>query len=209
MNNTTFSEKDSLELISQMLKQTKQNLQAGSGKTFLYNGYTGVALSFVISALVHTTSDPRWAALYFLMFMPGILIRMKEKRHKPEVVTYTDKAVYGIWEVIGTLFAVTAAALAGIRWMTGCPDFVAIMLPLSLLYCSIGTSMTGAILRIPALVRVPIPAFLTAICMLTVLSGQSNASPLNHLLFGLSMIFAMILPGHILNRKSEKTCSKN
>ena len=38
MKENTFSEKDSLELISQMLKQTKKNLEVGSGNIFLYYG---------------------------------------------------------------------------------------------------------------------------------------------------------------------------
>ena len=40
MKENTFSEKDSLELISQMLKQTKDNLGVGSGNIFLYCGYS-------------------------------------------------------------------------------------------------------------------------------------------------------------------------
>ena len=43
MKENLFSEKDSLELISQMLKQTKQNMEVGSGNVFLYYGYSAFA----------------------------------------------------------------------------------------------------------------------------------------------------------------------
>ena len=56
MKKSTFSEKDSLELISQMLKQTKKNLEVGSGNIFLYYGYSAFFISLIVFVLVYFTA---------------------------------------------------------------------------------------------------------------------------------------------------------
>ena len=63
MKERLFSEKDSLELISQMLKQTRQNLEVGSGNIFLYYGYAALAISLLVFVLIFLTGNPVWAAL--------------------------------------------------------------------------------------------------------------------------------------------------
>ena len=50
-----FTEKESLELISQMIQMTKENLERGSGNVFLIYGYAAVALSVVVYAAVYIT----------------------------------------------------------------------------------------------------------------------------------------------------------
>ena len=84
-----LSEKDSLELISQMLKQTRQNLEVGSGNIFLYYGYAALTISLLVFVLIFLTGNPVWAALWFVMFIVSFVIqREKRKRIKPHVVTY-------------------------------------------------------------------------------------------------------------------------
>ena len=69
MKEKLFSEKDSLELISQMLKQTRQNLEVGSGNIFLYYGYAALTISLLVFVLIFLTGNPVWAALWFVMFI--------------------------------------------------------------------------------------------------------------------------------------------
>ena len=62
-----FTEKESLELISQMIQMTKENLERGSGNVFLIYGYAAVVLSIVVYAAVYITGRPLWNALWFLI----------------------------------------------------------------------------------------------------------------------------------------------
>ena len=55
MNNQNFSEKESLELISQMIQQSKKNMEIGSENVQFYYGYPAVALSILVYFLVHLT----------------------------------------------------------------------------------------------------------------------------------------------------------
>ncbi len=208
MKENTFSEKDSLELISQMLKQTKQNLEVGSGNIFLYYGYSAFVISVIVFGLVYFTTNPIWAALWFLMFVPNIIIGIKNKKEKPRVVTYMDKAIINTWFVIGTLFFLTIIAIIILGL---CMDKISftLMLPLGLLYAAIGTSITGIIMNEKILVYTPLFSFFIAIYMLLALNLQNGATAFWHLYFGVAFVFMMVIPGHIINRKSIRQCSKN
>ena len=105
MKENNFSEKDSLELISQMLKQTKD------GNIFLYYGYSAFFISLIVFGFVYFTANNVWAALWSLMFVPSVIICVKDKKDKPHVVTYMDKAIANTWLVIGALFSLTVVAI--------------------------------------------------------------------------------------------------
>ena len=48
MEEQKMNEKESLELIAQMIRVTKQSIGSGSGNKFLMYGYTAAILSIVI-----------------------------------------------------------------------------------------------------------------------------------------------------------------
>lgn len=208
MNEKSFSEKDSLELISQMLRQTKRNMEVGSGNIFLYCGYSALIISIIVFAVVYFTSNPAWASLWFLMFVPNVLMRFKNKKEKPEVVTYMDKAIANIWSVIGAMFILTIIAIFVFGFYLGCCNFV-LMLPLSLLYAGIGTAITGLIINVKVLIYTPLLAFLIGIYMLVVLVSANEPTVFWHLYFGIAIVFMMIVPGHVINRISKRQCLKN
>lgn len=83
------------------------------------------------------------------------------------------------------------------------------MLPLSLIYAGIGTSITGTIMNEKILVYMPLLGFFIAIYMLLALSLQNVSTTFWHLYFGMAFVFMMIIPGHVINRKSVKLCSRN
>ena len=53
MEEQKMNEKESLELIAQMIRVTKQSIGSGCGNKFLMYGYTAAILSIVIYALVY------------------------------------------------------------------------------------------------------------------------------------------------------------
>lgn len=205
MTESRFSEKESIELISQMIKQTKQNMELGSGNIFLYYGYSAVVISIVVFGLLQFTQNAVWSALWFLMFLPAMLIKLKSAKQKPQVVTYMDKAIQNTWSVVGSLFALTVIAIPIIGSTIGVCNF-ALMLPLSLLYAGIGTSITGVITNARLLIYTPLIAFAVAIYMLVVLETGENITAMWHLYFGFSFLAMMVIPGHVLNKKSSEIC---
>ena len=203
MEEKKFIEKESLELISQMIQATRKNLVKGQGNYFIIYGYTAAILSIIIYTLLCITHTPWWWAGWFLMFLPVIILSFKEKRNTPTVVTYTDSMVNKVWQVVGTLFSLTVLVMLALSFIVGRCDFT-LMLPLCLLYASIGTAITGLVIREKCLLYLPFVGFVFAIYMLMSYTINNSATILWNLYFGLSFVVMMIIPGHILNNKSEK-----
>ena len=208
MKENNFTEKESLELISRMIQQTKQNLQVGSGNMLLYYGYTSVVISIAVYLLCHFTSQMYWHNLWFLMFIPMIYERIIQNKRKPSVVTYMDRSIANLWKVINALLVVTVLTILimGIFMKV----FILIpMLPLALLYVGIGIACMGVIMNEKSMTYFPLISFVISIYMLISLLMNGSFSLEWNLLGGLSFLLMLVVPGHILNYKSLKQCSKN
>lgn len=205
MKESNFTEKESLELISQMIQQSKKNMEVGSGNILLYYGYPAVILAVAVYVLVHTTHNPVWSALWFLMFVPFILVGLAKKKSKPRVITHVEKAISSTWGILGWLFFLSVIGIVAIGAVTGSCNF-ALMLPLSLLYAGIGISITGVITDFRLMIYTPLAAFLAAIYMLVSLVAYALVADWWNLLFGASFLIMMIIPGHFLNFKVKESC---
>lgn len=209
MEERKLSEKESLDLITQMINSSKRNMEVGSGNVFLYWGYFTVFLSIVISILIMCTQSYIWSWGWMAMFMVGPVISYKQRGHEPAVVTYTDKTISKVWQVFGCMFGLTFVLIAIFcSFYERSFNFI-LMLPLSLLYCGLGVSINGIILREKWMIYSPVVAFVLVIYMLMALMEHGSVTVLWNLYFGLSFIVIMIIPGHILNNKAKKQCLKN
>ena len=203
MEEKKFTEKESLELISHMIQATRKNLVKDQGNYFIIYGYTAAILSVIIYTLLRMIPAPWWWAGWFLMFLPVIILLLKGKRNSPTVVTYTDSMVNKVWQVVGTLFSLTVLVMLALSLLVGKCDFM-LMLPLCLLYASIGTAITGLVIREKCLSYTPFAGFVFAIYMLMNYTINNSIDIRWNLYFGLSFVIMMIIPGHVLNNKSEK-----
>lgn len=203
MEEKKFTEKESLELISHMIQATRKNLVKDQGNYFIIYGYTAAILSVIIYTLLRMIPTPWWWAGWFLMFLPVIILLLKGKRNSPTVVTYTDSMVNKVWQVVGTLFSLTVLVMLALSLLVGKCDFM-LMLPLCLLYASIGTAITGLVIREKCLSYTLFAGFVFAIYMLMNYTINNSIDIRWNLYFGLSFVIMMIIPGHVLNNKSEK-----
>lgn len=205
MKESHFTEKESLELISQMIQQSKKNMEVGSGNILLYYGYPAVVLAVVVYVLAHTSHNNVWFALWFLMFVPSVLIRLAERKSKPRIITHVDKAINSTWRILGWLFFLSVVGIFAIGSIVGSCNF-ALMMPLSLLYAGIGMSITGVIMDFKLMVYTPLVAFSASIYMLVSLVAGISFADWWNLLFGASFLIMMIIPGHLLNHKAKESC---
>lgn len=208
MEDRKLSEKESLDLITQMISASKQNMEVGSGNVLLYWGYTTAILSVVLFALVTYTQDYLWSWGWMLMFAVGPIITYKQRGREMRVVTYTDKTIRKVWQVFGQMFWLSFVLMALFGGIHDQWDFI-LMLPLSLLYCGLGVSINGIILREKWMTYSPVVAFAFVIYMLMELISDEPGRALWYLYFGFSFVVMMIIPGHILNRKAKRQCLKN
>lgn len=203
MEEKKLNEKESLELITQMIRQSRRNMVVGSGNRFLLYGYSAVILSIIVFVLVRTTGHLTWAALWFGMFLPFIYSWLYDRKLRPAVVTYTDRMINETWKVIGTLFVITLLVMMILGYTLGSVNF-ALMMPLALIYCGIGTSITGLVIKDSVLAYLPLFGLVFAIYMLVALPSLAHTPATWHLYFGLSFFIMMVIPGHNLNAKCRK-----
>ncbi len=209
MEDKKLNEKESLALITQMINSSKKNMEIGQGNIMLIYGYFTTALSIVLFALISLTHDFIWSWGWMLMFVIWSIMSYRQRQKPPKVVTYTDKVISKVWQVMGWMFIVTFLTIGIIEFsFARYIDFI-LMLPLSLIYCGIGVSITGIIIQERWMTYTPLIAFIIAIYMLTMLMIGEKATTLWYLYFGLSFVFMMIIPGHIVNNKAKMQCLKN
>ena len=209
MEERTLNEKESLALITQMINSSKKNMEIGQGNIMLIYGYFTTALSIILFALISLTQNFIWSWGWMLMFVIWPIMSYRQRQKPPKVVTYTDKVISKVWQVMGWMFIVTFLTIGIIEFsFARYIDFI-LMLPLSLIYCGIGVSITGIIIQERWMTYTPLIAFIIAIYMLTMLMIGEKATTLWYLYFGLSFVFMMIIPGHIVNNKAKKQCLKN
>ena len=144
MEEKKISEQESLELINQMIEQTRRDSTVGSGNTFLIWGYVCMVVSLAVFVAAYT-GPGAWGWLYLgIPVMGGVatLIAGRKKKNAPS--TYTSKSINSIWACLAGVFAAYAVYCLG-YWaeMEGWSG----MFLLGLLLPGIGTYCTGTILK--------------------------------------------------------------
>ncbi|NTV19171.1 MAG: hypothetical protein HGA83_07060, partial [Bacteroidales bacterium] len=102
MEEKILSEKESLELISKMISETKNKLERGGGNIFLLWGYLGVCVSLIVYGLLNFTENYAVQWLWFLIPVIGYpaMFFMKGKSQTGSV-TFIGSVISKIWIVIG------------------------------------------------------------------------------------------------------------
>jgi hypothetical protein len=216
-----LNEKESLELIGQMINTAKNNLQKGTGKIFLLWGYLVAGISFATFILsINLPKQTEYYAylLWFFMIL-GLpfhfwLIRKREKEKL--VKTYIEKLMKWVWigftvsilvVVFGMLFDTlilfyfAPAAKKGhefIRW------FQWLLLPPFML-CLYGFALfvSGKAYGFRPLAIGGIICFITSFFLIISLH-ETGVVFLQQLLLCVSAVAGFVIPGHLLNRKEKK-----
>lgn len=206
MEEKKISEQESLELISQMIQQTKKDSAIGSGDTFLVWGYLCVICSLSVVAMAYFVGAGHWGWLYFAIPTLGFAIagfnanKLKKKYNGPS--TYSASSINSIWGCLSGVFAAyTIWCLMDLHAPAGWSG----MFMLGLLLPGIGTYCTGVILK---------ENVLRACGMIGIIIGLGFLHDLCCLgafitikwpiIMAISMAITLVVPGHYLNYKSKK-----
>lgn len=199
MEDKAINQKESLDLISEMIRKTRN--QPSTRKdfdAFLLYGYSAVAIAVMAWLAIRLTGNMRFMLIWFAMFLPYLWMSLTGKSRKPEVTTYLDSMLANVWKVIGSMFGLTVVAIAAIGALIGHIDF-SLMMPLSIIYGGIGTSMTGLVIKEKWFVWPPLAGLLVAIYMF--ITGTCDNSW--NLLFGASFLYFMVIPAHVVRAKIQ------
>lgn len=196
MKNEQQQAREQLELISRMIDQTRNRLTRNAGLPFLIWGYTALATTVAVAAALGITGDGRWHWLWFAIPLIGGSGMYFTRHRQQEARTFIDRVLGVIWTVLGvTIWIGTAPG-----WVGTVPHFPILMIVL--LLTGIGTAISGLVIRFPLLAVGGFVAIGLAPC-LTLFPGRMAL-----LLFGLGFALMMILPGHVLNYRSNHPSTK-
>ena len=205
MEERKFTEKESLELISQMISASRQRLQKGSGNPFLYYGYTSIAISAATFLLTRFSGSWAWNLLWMLMFIPAIVLWVKDRGSKPEVTSYIDRMLTNTWKVVLMLMVLSLVVILGSGFGSGTINLM-FMLPLALIFVCTGTLITGLTIGEGSIVGMTTIAFVMPILLLAGMVSGDDYLPVWNLAGGFSFLFSLVIPGHIINHRSSGSC---
>lgn len=186
MDDKRLNEKESLELIAQMIQNTKRRMAKNSGAPFLIWGYTTIIVSLLVWFLLTETGNYNWQWLWFLLptvaFPSTLWIARKQEKL---VTTYMDRVVGYVWIVFGWgAFFVSWVSI--FFWSMS-------VLFVILLMMGMGTALTGLIIKMKV---VTVCGTLGALASI----GCVCVHGLNQILvFAAAFVFMMVIPGHYMN----------
>jgi len=193
MEEKNLTEKASLELISQMITNSRRKLEDGNGIPFLIWGYATFFVSLMVYFFINATGDYHYHFLWFLIPVIGSIGMTVSKRNKTKhaghALNFIERVIGNIWMVIGIASFIASVGAFLVRYP---------VLPLMLLLMGIGTALTGLTIKFKPVI---ISGFIgMASCVLPfIIDGNGQI-----LVFGVIYLMMMVVPGHILNYKGRK-----
>lgn len=197
MEEKKLNEKESLELITRMIQNTRRNLDTGSGNIFLVWGYVGALLTLVVLAGVYFTKNPGWMWGFWGVPIIGYLLTylLMRKRQKA-AKSYIDKVLMQVWMILGLVCMM-------IVLMATNTERFEVILPLCAVVMSLGSIITGCIIRYTMFLVFPVLGLVWGMKSLFDALTQGT-SYVSLLWFVAIVVFAMIIPGHVLNYRARK-----
>ena len=199
MEERKLNEKESLELIAQMIQNSKKNLQVGRGNQFILWGWLGAITSLVVMGMLMWTKNPAWNWLWFAIPVIGWPTMMWQmKKEKKPVVTFTDKVLKAVWMSIGSI------GMLGTFLMAIYAKNMMLMLPGASILIAIGVFITGAILDDRALKTRTFGALLLIMMASCHIVFMQDDFYWYYITFSLGFIVMLVMPGYHLNKEAKK-----
>lgn len=181
--------KESLEIISRMMNDTRRNVMLDSRMPLLVWGWLSFAVSVMVYAGLRLTGDFRWNFAWFLILLIGIpLVKILKPAVRP-VTTAISKSLVVIWKMLAVLIAVFST-------VSFFADFK--ILSVVLMILAIGSFITGELIRYPFLKYSSVPGFVVSV-LLWWTTGLNQI-----LIFAVMMLIMMVLPAYKMKHDLSK-----
>ena len=219
MEEKKLDAQESIELITRMIRNTRQRLERHSGRPFLIWGYTTVAVSLLNYSLNIAGADPAWSLSWFLIPVLGILLmRLFPEKKSSEPRTEIDRIVNSLW-IVCSLALVPIFLFSFLHGLSYRPSLFALIT----LVMAIGTAATGLIVRSKVYTVAGFLAMAGSVLFALhdfrlgrlAQTVGIDAARLNNeiLIFAAIFVVMMIIPGHIINHRSrhekQEPCSRS
>ena len=200
-----FSAENSLRLITETIERSRRSMAKNSGKPMILWGSLVAVTSVVIWLLWTKTGSPMWNFLWFAMSVIGAICSRVISRSQEQVPASEITRILGkIWmwfDIFATGFFALVLLVALLRSAIGVSGVIQIdMTLLILMMMGLCGAISGSVLKNkPITVSSVVATALSVIFLLMIPDG----SPLQILTFLIMGVFALIVPGVILQRKAN------
>ena len=211
MEDKKLNNQESLELITSMINKTKRQLHIGEGNLLLWWGYTSAIVALLVGTMLYLTGGhPACNWLWFLIWIVGgigmaVINRKNKVRYEKEPTTYVDRLTSSLWCTVGLLFML--ATLMSLAFLYFGKDSWPVMLIFAFVMCGFAVTMQGFILRESSMVLGGAVSLVSGTFVTCCIISHTPLMVWWIIpLFVVCFIFAMIVPGHVLNAKAKKQC---
>lgn len=195
MEDKKLTEKESLELISQMIRSTRENMEKGSGNLFLIWGYLSTFVALMIYTVWATTGNPLIFWSWWLIPIIGYpcVLYMNRKREKC-VKTDINRIIMRVWWIAGACCVISPIISLFVRMP---------ILFVEALIINMAVAMMGLIVRYKLIT--------VSGCIGIALSYSLLFVDLQYqiLIFASMFVVLMIIPGHLLNAACARKNKNN
>ena len=195
MEDKKISEKESLELITRLIRETKDNVARYAAYPLLIWGYASVVIAMSVWCILMVTRDWRASFLWFALPVIAVPLTIYFNRKSGEKGTknYIDRITTQIWWVFG----VVAFCLSCLTFFVRIE--ILFLIPLMM---GMASTLSGLVSKQKPLRVGGIMGMVLSFSVIFV-TGSDQL-----LVFAAIFIVMMVIPGHILN-KQMKQCLKN
>ena len=200
-----FSAENSLRLIAETIDRSRRTIARNSGKPLILWGTLVALTSLIIWALWSKTGSAVWNFLWFAMTAIGFvcmrfLTRNSEKVPETEVSRMLGK-IWMWFGIFSTGFFVLVWAAFGIRCAIGIEGSMSVDLTLIIVllmgFCG---TLSGTVLKSKPITISSVVATVLSVLFLMVMSGDSALRILTFVILG---VFALSVPGIILQKQTK------
>lgn len=206
MEERTLTEKESLEVITSMIRRTKERY-IGDGNIMLMWGYLVAVVSILVWIMLVVTREGYWNWLWFAIpLIGGIATPIMARRQQREsgVKTFSDKVTSRLWTIAGLSEFVAMTVCLVIQCLTGTSCWLA-MLAYSLIAMPMAEIAQGLFVEEKSLtVGGIIGLFIGIVTVCCISDGIPLGANWYMPLFIFAFVAMMIIPGHILNHKASR-----
>lgn len=208
MEDKKITEQESLNLISNMIKQTNNHMALGAGNTFIAWGIILFVVSLLADTTIGVTSNGNWMWLYMAIPVIGLpfewwMKHRAKQKNAVHVKTYIEDSIEKVWKCMGLLLLVYPLILFLHQGSAGSRVWIAMFL-LGMLLPALGSFITGVLLKSKWIMYVSLFACTMALVYLERMVEPDFVMTLNSTyIFSLCAIFSLIIPGILINRKAK------
>ncbi len=211
MNDKKINEKESLELITTMIENTKERLHLGDGNVFLLWGWLTVGITALVWILLAVFNHPAANWLFFLIWIIGGIVspRITKKTGNRGVKTYVDNITSGIWTIVGLSGLVLMIFCACLSFWSGKNCWSAMFI-YPLLVVGFAEAIQGVVVKEKSLIYGGVCGMGLGLLTISAIAGNIVLYANWELpMFIITFVVMMIIPGYVLNYKAKQICSKN